>query len=238
MKSKKKFQLKINWLTGLGLFLGFFSLDQLAELFIIGYNANTNKIIWALFAFVTLIITCALIFKYLSNRKQLPKVNKQMVVRGLYHALGMLLLMALWSIALIPLKSFNLNGTSTNQSTLESISKANAISQLFIIIMTCIAAPIIEEFLFRYLIITPYKKGKSRIIATIFSAILFATVHMLVQYTSIHNSHQAIIALIQTLEYLTISTYLSIYYYKNNNIEQNMFIHGCYNTIICAFTLI
>lgn len=238
MKSKKKFQLKINWLTGLGLFLGFFSLDQLAELFIIGYNANTNKIIWALLAFVTLIITCALIFKYLSNRKQLPKVNKQMVVRGLYHALGMLLLMALWSIALTLLKSFNLNGTSTNQSTLESISKANVISQLFIIVMTCIAAPIIEEFLFRYLIITPYKKGKSRIIATIFSAILFATVHMLVQYTSIHNSHQAIIALIQTLEYLTISTYLSVHYYKNNNIEQNMFIHGCYNTIICAFTLI
>ena len=227
MKSKKKFQLKINWLTSLGLFLGFFSLDQLAELFIIGYNANPNKIIWAVLAFVTLIITCELIFKYLSNRKQLSKVNKQMIVQGLYHALGMLLLMALWSIALIPLKSFNLNGTSTNQSTLESISKANAISQLFIIIMTCIAAPIIEEFLFRYLIITPYKKGKSRIIATILSAILFATVHMLVQYTSI-----------QTLEYLTISTYLSIYYYKNNNIEQNMFIHGCYNTIICAFTLI
>lgn len=238
MKSKKKFQLKINWLTGLGLFLGFFSLDQLAELFIIGYNANTNKIIWAVLAFVTLIVTCALIFKYLLNRKQLSKVNKQMVVQGICHALGMLLLMALWSIALIHLKSFNLNGTSTNQSTLESISKANVISQLFIIIMTCIAAPIIEEFLFRYLIITPYKKGKSRIIATIFSAIFFATVHMLVQYTSIHNSHQAIIALIQTLEYLTISTYLSIYYYKNNNIEQNMFIHGCYNTIICAFTLI
>lgn len=225
-------------MTGLGLFLGFFSLDQLAELFIIGYNANTNKIIWAVLAFVTLIITCALIFKYLLNRKQLSKVNKQMVVQGICHALGMLLLMALWSIALIHLKSFNLNGTSTNQSTLESISKANVISQLFIIIMTCIAAPIIEEFLFRYLIITPYKKGKSRIIATIFSAILFATVHMLVQYTSIHNSHQAIIALIQTLEYLTISTYLSVYYYKNNNIEQNMFIHGCYNTIICAFTLI
>lgn len=238
MKSKKKSQLKINWLTGLGLFLGFFSLDQLAELFIIGYNANTNKIIWAVLAFVTLIVTCALIFKYLLNRKQLSKVNKQMVVQGICHALGMLLLMALWSIALIRLKSFNLNGTSTNQSTLESISKANVISQLFIIIMTCIAAPIIEEFLFRYLIITPYKKGKSRIIATIFSAIFFATVHMLVQYTSIHNSHQAIIALIQTLEYLTISTYLSIYYYKNNNIEQNMFIHGCYNTIICAFTLI
>lgn len=238
MKSKKKSQLKINWLTGLGLFLGFFSLDQLAELFIIGYNANTNKIIWAVLAFVTLIVTCALIFKYLLNRKQLSKVNKQMVVQGICHALGMLLLMALWSIALIHLKSFNLNGTSTNQSTLESISKANVISQLFIIIMTCIAAPIIEEFLFRYLIITPYKKGKSRIIATIFSAIFFATVHMLVQYTSIHNSHQAIIALIQTLEYLTISTYLSIYYYKNNNIEQNMFIHGCYNTIICAFTLI
>lgn len=238
MKSKKKIQLKINWLTGLGLFLGFFSLDQLAELFIIGYNANTNKIIWAVLAFVTLIVTCALIFKYLLNRKQLSKVNKQMVVQGICHALGMLLLMALWSIALIHLKSFNLNGTSTNQSTLESISKANVISQLFIIIMTCIAAPIIEEFLFRYLIITPYKKGKSRIIATIFSAIFFATVHMLVQYTSIHNSHQAIIALIQTLEYLTISTYLSIYYYKNNNIEQNMFIHGCYNTIICAFTLI
>lgn len=225
-------------MTGLGLFLGFFSLDQLAELFIIGYNANTNKIIWAVLAFVTLIVTCALIFKYLLNRKQLSKVNKQMVVQGICHALGMLLLMALWSIALIHLKSFNLNGTSTNQSTLESISKANVISQLFIIIMTCIAAPIIEEFLFRYLIITPYKKGKSRIIATIFSAIFFATVHMLVQYTSIHNSHQAIIALIQTLEYLTISTYLSIYYYKNNNIEQNMFIHGCYNTIICAFTLI
>lgn len=238
MKSKKKSQLKINWLTGLGLFLGFFSLDQLAELFIIGYNANTNKIIWAVLAFVTLIVTCALTFKYLLNRKQLSKVNKQMVVQGICHALGMLLLMALWSIALIHLKSFNLNGTSTNQSTLESISKANVISQLFIIIMTCIAAPIIEEFLFRYLIITPYKKGKSRIIATIFSAIFFATVHMLVQYTSIHNSHQAIIALIQTLEYLTISTYLSIYYYKNNNIEQNMFIHGCYNTIICAFTLI
>lgn len=95
-------------------------------------------------------------------------------------------------------------------------------SLLYLIPMTIIWAPLIEETIFRGV----FKRYiKNDILFIIISALLFGLLHTVFTETGIQN------ILIQSLQYIVIGGVLAYTYSKTNNIFVNIFIHSIQNTI-------
>lgn len=136
------------------------------------------------------------------------------------------------------LLQLSLNGkTSQNQSSILSFLN-NSWSTAFIIIMTIIIAPIIEEFCFRYLIIKPTKQNYNllRLIVSVFA---FSYMHVAEQLPSVLH-HQLTFAawFFYFIQYAIIGIILTTTYNKYRNYKLNVLIHASWNTIAIAIAIV
>ena len=69
------------------------------------------------------------------------------------------------------------SGCPENQDVIETLSKGSNAEKLIVAVMAVIAAPITEECCFRGFVYNILKKWSSPVLATIFSALLFSSVH-------------------------------------------------------------
>ena len=136
------------------------------------------------------------------------------------------------------LLKLNLNGqTSQNQSSILSFLN-DPWSTIFIIIMTVIIAPIIEEFCFRYLIIKPEKQNHN-ITRLVISTVAFAFMHVGEQLPSVINHHLTFTAwFFYFSQYAIIGIILVTVYNKYRNYKLNVLIHASWNTIAIAIAII
>lgn len=143
-----------------------------------------------------------------------------------------------WSQVGPKLLNLNLNGqTSQNQSSVLSFL-SDSWSTIFIVIMTVIIAPILEEFCFRYLIIKP-KRQSYNLLRLIISIISFAFMHVGEQFTSVINHQLTFPAwFFYFSQYAIIGIVLVITYNKYRNYKLNVLIHASWNLIAIITAII
>lgn len=143
-----------------------------------------------------------------------------------------------WAIYGTQLLHVASGGTSTNQAGLNDMRKTLAGSFLEWITVIFLG-PITEETIFRYALIGPkaIRSKISRIAGTAISIIIFAGLHMIVQFLEISNTNQLHAAIFSFVQYLVISTIFSLSYYFRNNIRENIAIHMAYNIFAMLVSL-
>ena len=135
----------------------------------------------------------------------------------------------IWNMLYKNIILHNTVGESTNQQTINSFLNA-PLNTAFIILFTCVLAPFIEEFCFRYLIIFN-NRTKARVIT---STILFTLMHLLQQPLSTPID----IWFLYFGQYFIIGFWLGYNFYKNENYSQNVLIHALWNTLSLSLILI
>lgn len=135
----------------------------------------------------------------------------------------------IWNILYKNIILHNNIGESTNQQTINSFLNT-PLNTIFIILFTCVLAPFIEEFCFRYLIIFN-NKTKARVIT---STILFTLMHLIQQPLSTPIN----IWFLYFGQYFIIGIWLGYNFYKNENYSQNVLIHALWNTLSMSLILI
>lgn len=136
------------------------------------------------------------------------------------------------------LLNLNLNGqTSQNQSSVLSFL-SDSWSTIFIVIMTVIIAPILEEFCFRYLIIKP-KRQSHNLLRLVISVISFAFMHVGEQLPSVINHQLTFPAwFFYFSQYAIIGIVLVLTYNKYRNYKLNVLIHASWNSIAIIIAII
>lgn len=152
------------------------------------------------------------------------------------NVLVILIMSATWGfIALecLGLKSGQM--LSQNEQNINSFMH-HTISLTFIMIMSIVVAPIVEEFCFRYLIIGADKNNHHLTwLKLILSVVLFALIHLVSQLNSPHTT--PIEWLYYFVAYALIGLDLTVIYYKHRNYQLNVICHGTYNLIATVISL-
>lgn len=210
------------------------------QLSTIVYYTGSNfhlKLVGLIFGILIAWLFIKTAISYQSNYESLqPRKGITKTVVG-YVAL-LYILSVTWGQIGPKLLNLNLNGqTSENQSSVLSFL-SDPWSTVFIIIMTVIIAPILEEFCFRYLIIKP-KKQNSNIIRLIISVVAFAYLHVGEQLPSVLH-HQLTFAawFFYFTQYALIGIILTTTYNKYRNYKLNVLIHASWNTIAIAIAIV
>ena len=144
-------------------------------------------------------------------RKDWQEVKEHIFSRVLLYGI------LFWIIGFVVANLDLLFGMSTTENQ-EKISTMYSASWILSSIIVCIAAPIIEEFVFRY-IIMGYFQRKGKYIGIIVSSILFGIVHL------------DEISILAFIPYFVAGLYLGFVYYKVKSITTNCAIHSFYNLV-------
>lgn len=88
---------------------------------------------------------------------------------------------------------------------------------LCLILIECVFGPIAEEIIFRYALMNPYENQQKRISLAVFSALLFMYLHV--------NTLNPLIL----INYLPLTTILTLRYYYTKDLRGNIRWHSAYN---------
>lgn len=124
-----------------------------------------------------LVIIACFIIKMIKNKKLKEQKEKALDKETFKQGLTTLGIMYLVNIIISYIISYFITTSSSgaNQESVDSIIKLAPILSFFSVV---IIAPIIEEIIFRYLLITPFMK-KNKYVAITISALLFGFVHLI-----------------------------------------------------------
>ena len=129
------------------------------------------------------------------------------------------------------------NATSDNQSAILSFL-TNSWSTIFIIALTVIVAPMLEEFAFRYLIIKPTKTKHNKLRMAV-SLISFPLMHVYSQIGQVFTGKLTPIAwLFYFGQYFLIAIMLVYTYNKYHNYKLNVLCHASWNMLAMAIAII
>lgn len=146
--------------------------------------------------------------------------NKGKIILGLLSVYAVLIVVSLImaGLKLVP-------SVSANQQALDELVKLVPFPLIWF--TSAIAAPIMEETIFRLGIFKLLFPGKDKI-ALVVSAILFAGVHMTTEITNF----------VTGLPYLVIGFILGFLYYKTKKIEVTVSVHVLWNTISMVLSVL
>lgn len=133
-----------------------------------------------------------------------------------------------------------------NQQQIDDLASSDINEILSIFIFSNFLAPVIEEYIFRFIFIGPKHvkitneentqsfENKHRLIRSILSGILFTLVHLIDQLISTdYSNFDSYMNLIEAiLQYGIPASIFTIIYYKKGNIRFNLLLHISYNLFV------
>ncbi len=174
---------------------------------------------------IMLAIVLAVFGKYLwaSLKRAINQKPRYIWIIMLY--LGYLGILAFSMVSQVIVGIFTNDLTSTNQDAAVGFSQDSALIMGF---MSCICAPIIEEVFFRGVLFRPFANNKvMTVIAAIVSALLFASIHVVLNAIVSGNYGE----LIYIVSYLPQGIIFAICCYKTKNICGSILMHLVCNAI-------
>jgi len=158
--------------------------------------------------------------------------NLKALARGLLYAVILYIAAIITNIVMTMI----LGGAETNANQ-SSINELMVASPVLGFIFVVVAAPIIEELIFRYYLFGAISK-KSVILAFLASSIGFGLIHMISSFAN-YAAGGALSELLNDLktlpDYIVAGALFSFFYYKRKHISYTIFAHMIYN---CFVTLI
>lgn len=183
---------------------------------------------------IALVISCILGYIVINHCRSYngtsTPLNKTVYKTVIIRVLEIFGTLFIWNILY---KNLILTGTieqqSTNQQTINNFLNS-PLSTAFIIFFTCVMAPFIEEFCFRYLFMFN-NRTKTRVII---STIMFTLAHLIQQPLSTPID----VWFLYFGQYFIIGFWLGYNYYKNQNYSQNVLIHASWNVLSMSMILL
>ncbi|GLB47512.1 hypothetical protein WR164_14910 [Philodulcilactobacillus myokoensis] len=240
----------LKWTITLILILLFFFGEQillnLFELFTMIFHIN--EYISFFVDIILLIILLIIVLKFNKYSQHniaigLPqniKISKYFKIT-LIRIIQILFLYALYAFIVM---IFNVQFSSTlNQQSINNTAENSNISLIWILILSIIIAPVIEETVFRLLLIGPiqtirHKYGdisyhKHRLYMAWISFFLFILVHLIVQIitTNYHSNLQIRSLIMGFVSYLILSIVITNDYYHYGDVRRTIGIHIAWNLI-------
>ena len=134
----------------------------------------------------------------------------------------------------------NLFGASDVNANQASINTLYEVAPIPAILLTCLVAPIIEEFIFRYFIFKPISK-KSTVLAFIVTGLTFGLIHMISTFSSFIETHDTAVLLndLRSLvQYVAAGLLFAYIYHKTHKLYMNILAHMFYNTIVTVIMFV
>lgn len=177
----------------------------------------------------------AIWYMYRHNKKyhdQKPTSILSIIKTSIYGTLVILFTSVIANIIMLGIGKLLhiVNKQSANQELLSNIQHHNSYGFIFIIILTIIVGPILEEFVFRY--IPTINNPKSNLWLTIFG-ILFVIAHLLDDFSALNLAKPSSIYIVLThaVTYAVPAIVFSVIYARKRNMANNIATHALGNAL-------
>lgn len=234
--NKKKVRIGV----GLLLFIGIFAVDPIVQFFALKYiEANALlaglsdsqataeigrlssiiSIIGFIFKLIIAIPAMVILYKaqYVEKFKKIFTFKNILLI--VLMTFGVIIAEMVWNTILLNVFPTVYDQTSSNQEEIRLMLQNTTPLNMFLILV--IIGPIIEEFLFRYLLIDEILIFLPRIAAGIISVIIFAAIHSMTELTS----GDLQLAIYTVCQYIPSAVIFVAVYLRTNNIYMSSAVH-------------
>ena len=179
--------------------------------------------------FVAVFTTITVLVMLFAVRKKAPKTGFHPFRSEKIGWVGKGYLMILGAGAVSGLLQYVFTGgrvTATNQAALESMAKAGGASLLFVILLAVVVAPLVEELIFRGVVLNYFFKDGPWWLNVVLSGVLFGYFHVFQQFQ-----------FLPMIQYSLMGVALAVVYKKTKQIQYSMLTHMLNNSV-AAISLI
>lgn len=230
--------LPTHWYLTFILFVGLFALQQIIVL-AFNFGFSINPIVGLIAGAILIVLTINLLLQFKIVNQPIP--TSQIKIKGNFISLIILavittyVLQITWALTAETTLHLNLNGSSSgNQTAIMTYFHHGLIPAIFMITLTVLVAPAIEEFIFRVLIIKPDHKHKYKWYRIVGSLVLFALAHVITQVNKIPWNNWCF----YFGQYFLIGFCLTFIYCRYRNYRINYLTHMTWNLLSLAIALI
>lgn len=201
-----------------------FAVDMLVQLAVLP-DMRASQMIWLAMP-VTVLLTLTVVTR-LTHGLQLTlnwRITKRQLGLMIGSAVGLVIMLSMIGAILTILVGHPT--VSQNQASINQTLTTGTLTQIAMFFLAVVIAPLIEETMFRGIVMNTWFKGNKYYADVLWSAVLFGVFHT-----------TADLSLATVTPYVVMGAVFALIYRKTGNLAVNIYTHMLYNAIVVSVSL-